>query len=106
MQAALGALGAWIGCRRRGIPLPAYADAIAPGIALAQAIARVAKNPDLVARMVDESQVVLQQYGVFDQQMYRMERYYYSLAGQRTSSRTRLARSFDRLFLWLMVQLT
>ncbi|MGQ4328392.1 prolipoprotein diacylglyceryl transferase [Streptomyces hayashii] len=37
---ALGAVGAWIGCRRRGVPLPAYADAIAPGIALAQAIGR------------------------------------------------------------------
>ncbi|MCF4137844.1 prolipoprotein diacylglyceryl transferase [Streptomyces sp. Tue 6430] len=37
---ALGAVGAWIGCRHRGIPLPAYADAIAPGIALAQAIGR------------------------------------------------------------------
>jgi prolipoprotein diacylglyceryl transferase len=37
---ALGALGAWIGCRRRGIPLPAYADAIAPGIAFAQACGR------------------------------------------------------------------
>ncbi|MFJ3191290.1 prolipoprotein diacylglyceryl transferase [Streptomyces griseoviridis] len=37
---ALGAVGAWIGCRRRGIPLPAYADAIAPGIVLAQAIGR------------------------------------------------------------------
>ncbi|MFJ8488235.1 prolipoprotein diacylglyceryl transferase [Streptomyces sp. NPDC094038] len=37
---ALGAVGAWIGCRRRGIPLPAYADAIAPGIALAQACGR------------------------------------------------------------------
>ncbi|MFI8234132.1 prolipoprotein diacylglyceryl transferase [Streptomyces sp. NPDC085900] len=37
---ALGALGAWIGCRRRGIPLPAYADAVAPGIALAQACGR------------------------------------------------------------------
>ncbi|MFJ6521323.1 prolipoprotein diacylglyceryl transferase [Streptomyces filamentosus] len=37
---AFGAVGAWIGCRRRGIPLPAYADAIAPGIALAQAIGR------------------------------------------------------------------
>lgn len=37
---ALGAVGAWIGCRRRGIPLPAYADAVAPGIALAQAIGR------------------------------------------------------------------
>ncbi|WP_425247129.1 prolipoprotein diacylglyceryl transferase [Streptomyces sp. NEAU-NA10] len=37
---SLGALGAWIGCRRRGIPMPAYADAVAPGIALAQAIGR------------------------------------------------------------------
>lgn len=37
---ALGAVGAWIGCRRRGIPLPAYADAIAPALAVAQAIGR------------------------------------------------------------------
>ncbi|MET7445548.1 prolipoprotein diacylglyceryl transferase [Streptomyces sp. NPDC005508] len=37
---ALGAVGAWIGCRRRGIPLPAWADALAPGIAVAQAIGR------------------------------------------------------------------
>ena len=37
---ALGAVGAWIGCRRRGIPLPAWADALAPGIVFAQAIGR------------------------------------------------------------------
>lgn len=37
---ALGALGAWIGCRRRGIALPAFADALAPGLAVAQAIGR------------------------------------------------------------------
>jgi prolipoprotein diacylglyceryl transferase len=37
---ALGAVGAWIGCRRRGIPLPAWADALAPGIAVAQALGR------------------------------------------------------------------
>ena len=37
---ALGGVGAWIGCRRRGIPLPAFADALAPGIVLAQAIGR------------------------------------------------------------------
>jgi prolipoprotein diacylglyceryl transferase len=36
----LGALGAWIGCRRRGIPLPAWADALAPGLAIAQAFGR------------------------------------------------------------------
>lgn len=38
---ALGALGAWIGCRRRGIPLPALADALAPAIVAAQAIGRL-----------------------------------------------------------------
>jgi prolipoprotein diacylglyceryl transferase len=37
---ALGAVGAWIGCRRRGIPLPAFADALAPPIVAAQAIGR------------------------------------------------------------------
>lgn len=37
---ALGALGAWIATRRLGIALPPVADAIAPGIALAQAIGR------------------------------------------------------------------
>ncbi|WP_090010036.1 prolipoprotein diacylglyceryl transferase [Lentzea albidocapillata] len=38
---ALGAVGAWIACRRRGIPLPAMADALAPGILVAQAIGRL-----------------------------------------------------------------
>ena len=38
---ALGAVGAWIGCRRRGIPLPAFGDALAPAILLAQAIGRL-----------------------------------------------------------------
>ena len=37
---ALGALGAWIGARRLGVALPPVGDAIAPGIALAQAIGR------------------------------------------------------------------
>jgi prolipoprotein diacylglyceryl transferase len=37
---ALGALGAYLGCRRRGISLRVFADAAAPGIALAQAIGR------------------------------------------------------------------
>ena len=36
----LGGVGAWIGCRRRGIPLPMFGDAVAPGIALAQACGR------------------------------------------------------------------
>ena len=38
---ALGALGAWIGCRRRGVPLSAFADAVAPGIVLAQGVGRL-----------------------------------------------------------------
>lgn len=37
---ALGALGAWIGCKRRGVKLSAFADAVAPGLVLAQAIGR------------------------------------------------------------------
>ncbi len=35
-----GALGAWIACRRHGIPLPPLGDAVAPGVVLAQAIGR------------------------------------------------------------------
>ena len=38
---ALGGVGAWIACRRRGVPLGAFADAAAPGIVLAQAIGRL-----------------------------------------------------------------
>jgi prolipoprotein diacylglyceryl transferase len=37
---ALGGVGAWIGCRRLGIKLPPLADALAPGIVIAQAIGR------------------------------------------------------------------
>ncbi len=52
---ALGAVGAWIGCRRRGIPLPAFADALAPGIVLAQAIGRLGNwfNNELYGRATD-----------------------------------------------------
>ena len=38
---ALGAVGAWIGCRRRGVPLRAFADAVAPGIVFAQGVGRL-----------------------------------------------------------------
>jgi prolipoprotein diacylglyceryl transferase len=37
---ALGAVGAWIGCRRAGVSLWEFADAMAPGLALAQAVGR------------------------------------------------------------------
>jgi prolipoprotein diacylglyceryl transferase len=38
---AFGALGAWIGCRRNGVLLPPWADALAPGLFVAQAIGRL-----------------------------------------------------------------
>jgi prolipoprotein diacylglyceryl transferase len=49
---ALGGVGAWIACRRRGIPLPAFGDAVAPGIVLAQAIGRLGNyfNQELYGR--------------------------------------------------------
>ncbi|MEO5710669.1 MAG: prolipoprotein diacylglyceryl transferase [Nocardioidaceae bacterium] len=37
---ALGGVGAYIGCRRYGLKLPPMADALAPGIVVAQAIGR------------------------------------------------------------------
>jgi len=36
-----GLLGVWIGCRRTGASLPAFADALAPGLIIAQAIGRL-----------------------------------------------------------------
>ncbi|GAA5114562.1 prolipoprotein diacylglyceryl transferase [Haloechinothrix salitolerans] len=52
---ALGAVGAWIACRTRGIPLPAVADAVAPGIVVAQAIGRLGNyfNQELYGRETD-----------------------------------------------------
>ncbi|MCX5201832.1 prolipoprotein diacylglyceryl transferase [Streptomyces sp. NBC_00237] len=52
---ALGAVGAWIGCRRRGIPLPAWADAMAPALVIAQAIGRWGNwfNQELYGRATD-----------------------------------------------------
>ncbi|MGY1650396.1 prolipoprotein diacylglyceryl transferase [Geodermatophilus sp. SYSU D01119] len=49
---ALGGVGAWIACRRRGIPLPAFGDAIAPGLLVAQAIGRLGNwfNQELFGR--------------------------------------------------------
>lgn len=38
---ALGALGMWIGARRQGLALPPLADALAPGLLVAQAVGRL-----------------------------------------------------------------
>jgi phosphatidylglycerol---prolipoprotein diacylglyceryl transferase len=47
-----GAFGAWMACRRRGIPLSLAADALAPGLPLAQAIGRWGNyfNQELMGR--------------------------------------------------------
>ena len=37
---ALGGLGAWIGCRRKGIRLSVFADTVIPGVVAAQALGR------------------------------------------------------------------
>ena len=52
---ALGGVGAWIGCRRKGVPLTAFADAVAPGIAVAQAVGRLGNwfNNELYGAALD-----------------------------------------------------
>ncbi|WP_270887908.1 prolipoprotein diacylglyceryl transferase [Pedococcus sp. 5OH_020] len=52
---ALGAVGAWIGARRYGIPFSDYVDAAAPGVAVAQALGRWGNwfNNELYGRRTD-----------------------------------------------------
>jgi len=52
---ALGAAGAWLGCRRHGVAFVDFADAAAPGVALAQAIGRWGNwfNNELHGRATD-----------------------------------------------------
>ena len=52
---ALGGVGAWIACRRAGVPLPPMADALCVGVALAQAIGRFGNwfNQELFGRPTD-----------------------------------------------------
>ncbi|HEX5494500.1 MAG TPA: prolipoprotein diacylglyceryl transferase [Mycobacteriales bacterium] len=49
---ALGAVGAWIGARRHGVRFSVFADAAAPGVALAQGIGRIGNwfNNELYGR--------------------------------------------------------
>jgi prolipoprotein diacylglyceryl transferase len=52
---SLGALGAWLGARRHGVSFHDYADAAAPGIAVAQALGRWGNwfNNELYGRQTD-----------------------------------------------------
>lgn len=49
---ALGAVGAWIGCRRLGVSVAALGDAVAPAVLLAQAVGRLGNwfNQELYGR--------------------------------------------------------
>ena len=49
---ALGAAGAWIGCRRLGVRFTSFADAVAPGLLVAQAVGRLGNwfNQELYGR--------------------------------------------------------
>ena len=49
---AFGALGAWIGCRRAGMRFAPFADAVAPGLLVAQGIGRLGNwfNQELFGR--------------------------------------------------------
>ncbi|ADB32134.1 prolipoprotein diacylglyceryl transferase [Kribbella flavida DSM 17836] len=53
---AFGALGAWLACRRHKVPFLAVADAMAPGIALAQVLGRFGNywNQELYGRPTDQ----------------------------------------------------
>ncbi|MQA25256.1 MAG: prolipoprotein diacylglyceryl transferase [Micromonosporaceae bacterium] len=50
-----GALGAWIACRRAGFPLTVFADALAVGLPVAQAVGRIGNwfNQELYGRPTD-----------------------------------------------------
>ncbi|MCL3818507.1 prolipoprotein diacylglyceryl transferase [Aeromicrobium sp. zg-Y869] len=50
-----GALGAWIACRRYGVSFSAVADAVAPGLLVAQAIGRIGNyfNQELFGKPTD-----------------------------------------------------
>jgi prolipoprotein diacylglyceryl transferase len=52
---ALGAVGAWLGARRHGVPFLDFVDAAAPGVAVAQAIGRWGNwfNNELYGRATD-----------------------------------------------------
>lgn len=52
---ALGTVGAWIGCRRQGVPLPPFVDSLAVGVPLAQAIGRFGNwfNQELFGKPTD-----------------------------------------------------
>lgn len=73
---------------------------------LARAIIKIHKNPPLAKRMVEESQIILHQYGLFTEQMIRMERYYQGLSTQAIPVSHCFRKRISRLLFRLVVALT
>jgi glycosyltransferase involved in cell wall biosynthesis len=73
---------------------------------LARAIVKMHQNPALAKRMVEESQIILHQYGIFSDQMMRMERYYHGLISQDIPQRRSLRKVISRGLFRLLIALT
>lgn len=73
---------------------------------LARAIIKIHKNPSLACRMVEEAQVILHQYGIFSEQMMRMERYYHGLTSRKLSVPNCIRKKLNRLLFQLVINLT
>jgi glycosyltransferase involved in cell wall biosynthesis len=73
---------------------------------LARAVIKIYKNPTLASRLVEESQVILNQYGIFNEQMMRMERYYQGLISRKLSVPNCIRKRLNRLLLHLIVNFT
>jgi phosphatidylinositol alpha-1,6-mannosyltransferase len=70
---------------------------------LARAIIKMHQNPALAQRMVEESQVALHQYGIFNEQMMRMERYYNGLLNHDIPRRHPIRKAISRLLLKALI---
>ena len=73
---------------------------------LARAVIKIHKQDAFAKRMVEESQVILHQYGIFYEQMLRMERYYLGLKDHTIPIHHSIRRTVTRLFLKLVVAFT
>lgn len=73
---------------------------------LARAIIKIRKNPSLARRMVEESQVVLHQYGIFGEQMMRMERYYQGMLNRNLRPRQGFRKRLSGVLFRLLATLT
>lgn len=70
--------------------------------AIAVAILQLAQNTELRNKIISNSDTVLQQYGVFENTMNQMERYYYQLAKQPAT----VASQFNQILYKMLIKLS